>query len=156
MKKLPILALLPALLCVCSCSSPNKDANNSVEPEKVVLHDAFKNTNFCIVAGNWNETGVALLFDEKLNPKIQNGSAHVDFYDIEFALKPLRKSEKDSKTMFFLPFKCTDQVIDDGYFKNDIDYKFWLSYEESTYFCGVSKDDDRLTEPEKVLTEGLM
>ena len=48
------------------------------------MPDAFKNTNFCIVAGNWNECGAALLFDARLNPEIQTVSSHNDFYDIGF------------------------------------------------------------------------
>lgn len=116
------------------------------------MPDAFKNTNFAYAG--W-DPGVALLFDEKLTPTIQNVSFHVEFYTVEWEQKPLRKD----KDMYFLPFKVTKQIIDDGYLKDNVDYKFWLSYNEkneSKYYCGLSKDDDKLTEPEIVLMEGTL
>ena len=151
------LLIFPALiacrgLASCGNSTPS---GNGLE-EEVILPDAFKNTNFGVAAGNWNESGAALFFDDKLSPTIQTGSSHNEFYDIGFEPLPLKKKEASSKTMYFLPFKVTDQVIDDGYFKNGTEYKFWLSYEDKTYFCGVSQNNDALAEPEKVLTEGVM
>ena len=148
-------ALIPFCFLM-ACSNQGKGANDLSAPEQVTLPSAFANTNFCIVAGNWNESGAALIFDERLNPEIQTVSSHDEFYDIEFEALPLTKKEEDSKTMYFLPFNVLDQVIEDGYFKNGVSYKFWLSYENKTYFCGVSKNDDSLTEPELILTEGLM
>ena len=157
MKKLVMSLLLPSLiLAAFSCSEPAKGKSEPSQEGKVTLPDAFKNRNFCVVAGNWNESGAALIFDDKLNPEIQTVSSHDEFYDIDFDLLPLSKRQEAKKTMYFLPFKVTNQIIDDGYFKDNLEYKFWLSYEDSTYFCGVSKNDDSLKEPELILTEGLM
>ena len=152
-RHLPLLITsFAALTCLFACNS-QPQSGNGVD-ETVVLPDAFKNTNFCIVAGNWNECGAALLFDARLNPEIQTVSSHNDFYDIGFEADPLTKKTEANKTTYFLSFNVTDQVIDDGYFKKDVAYKFWLSYESETYYCGLSKADSQTVELE--LTEGLM
>ena len=156
MKRYASLLLMSAfvpIICLCSCAQADNGLKS--EPEKVSLPDVFKNRNFAHAAGNWNECGAALIFDNNLNPEIQTVSSHNDFYDIEFEVLPLTK-KTEGKTMYFLPFKVTDQIIDDGYFKDNNEYKFWLSYEDSSFYCGVSKNDDSLKEPEMLLAEGLM
>ena len=151
MKKLvlPLLTLsILGLGCLSACN--NQDNKNDIE---VTLPDAFKNRNFCcVVVAGYFDGGAALIFDNDLKPQIQNISYHVDFYDIGFEAKPITKE----KNMYFLPFKVTDQIIDDGYFKNNNEYKFWLSYEDSKYYCGISPNDPSLTEPVATLMEGTM
>lgn len=149
--RLPLVTTLFSLLCLTGCGN-----GNSKGDEVVTLPDVFKDTNFCIVAGNWNESGAALIFDHNLKPEIQNGSAHDEFYDIDFEAKPLKKKAGEGDVLYFLPFLVKDQIIDDGYFKNGIEYKFWLSHGNDGFYCGLSKNDDTLKEPELVLTEGLM
>ena len=151
---IPLLSI--ALLAGCSSNKSSTEksstSSNMHDEEKIVLPDVFKNTNFCNAAVTYYSGGVALVFDNNNNPDIQNISFELDFLSIEFEQFPLKK--KDS--MYFLPFKVTNQVIDDGYLKNDVEYKFWLSYEDSTYYCGISLNDDTLTEPDAILMEGLM
>ena len=118
----------------------------------MVLPDEFRNTNFCNGAVEYYSGGLALIFDEKNNPDIQNISFELEFYSIQFDRLPMKKDG----SMYFLPFKVTDQIIDDGYLKNGQEYKFWLSYTNSSFFCGISLNDDTLTQPTATLVEGLM
>ena len=151
MKKYASLLLMSAFVpvfCLCSCGQEPNGVKS--EPEKVALPEEFKNTTFAHVAGNWNECGAVLVFDNNLNPEIMNVSSHDEFYDVEFQAMPIVK-KVDEKVMYFLPFKVTDQIIDDGYFKDNVEYKFWLSYGHSEYYCAVSKNDDSLKEPEMIL-----
>ena len=149
---LPILSITLLSCCLFGCNKNNNNkGDNDVEP--VVLPDAFKNRNFCnVVVAGYFDGGAALIFDDKLNADIQNVSYHVDFYSVQYEAKPITKKGN----MYFFPFKVTDQIIEDGYFKNNTEYKFWLSYENSTYYCGVSLNDDSLTEPTATLMEGTM
>lgn len=140
----PVLTVFLLGGCLLGCSNPSKGATNSIE-----LPDAFKNTNFAYAG---YDPGVALLFDENKTPEIENVSTHVDFYKVECDIKPLAQKGN----MYFLYFKVTDQIIDDGYLKNNTEYKFWLSYENSTYFCGLSLNDESLTEPTITLMEGTL
>ena len=71
-------------------------------------------------------------------------------------MKPLTKKEDSKGAMNFLHFKVTNQVIDDGYLKSNTDDKFWLSYIDQTYFCGLSLDDESLQEPTITLMEGTL
>lgn len=149
------LFLSSILLLGCSGGTNSSMESNlsQKKEEEVVLPDAFKDTNFAYCG--W-DPGVALVFDANLTPSIQNVSTHVEFYEVECTIKPLTKKVENNKTTFFLHFTVIGQVIDDGYLKNGTDYKFWLSYNEPDYFCGLSKDDDTLTEPEITLMEGTM
>ena len=150
MKLKLIVPLLSACLltgCLFGCSQDNK---NAVEP--VVLPDIFKGRNF---AYGGDDPGVALIFDDNKNPEIQNLSRHLEPVDVEFELLPLSKKETDKGMMYFLPFKVTNQFIDDGYLKTGVEYKFWLSYNEPDFYAGASKNDPSLTEPEILLMEGV-
>ena len=146
---IPLLATALLSGCLFSC---NKNPTNNGEPQAIVLPDAFKGRNFANAAVTYFGGGVALIFDNNLTPEIQNISYHVEMYDVTFEARPITKKNN----MYFLPFKVTDQVIDDGYLKNNTEYKFWLSYENSTYYCGVSLNDETLTEPEATLMEGTL
>ena len=147
MKTNRIIPMLLSLLLV-GCG------NNSNPPkgEAVTLPEAFKNRNFANAAITYYSGGVALIFDNDLKPDIQNISFHVEIYSIQFEAKEIKRKND----MYFLPFKVTDQIIDDGYLKNGVEYKFWLSYANSTYFCGISLNDDTLTEPTATLMEGTL
>lgn len=126
--------------------------------EEVALPSVFYDRNFCVVAGNWDENGCALIIDNKGKIEIQNVSSHNDFYDIEFNPLPLYKEEdkESKKTTYFLPFLVTDQVIDDGYFKNDVEYRFYLRFDDPSYYCAVSRNDRSIVTPDKELLEGYM
>ena len=153
MKNRIIIPLLSIIALIgCSSNKSQESSSAKIGGEEIVLPDTFKNTNFCNIAVEYYSGGVALVFDDKLKPDIQNISFEEDFLSIEFEQLPIKKNE----SMYFLPFKVTNQVIDDGYLKNGTEYKFWLSYENSTYFCGISLNDDTLTEPTATLVEGLM
>ena len=153
-KSIIVLLSLPIFLVSCNSKQNSSSINSSKleENNEVVLPDIFKNTNYCNVAVEYYSGGVALILDENNNPTIQNISFEVEFYSIEFEQLPL--SKKDST--YFLPFKVTNQIIDDGYLKNGVEYKFWLSYTDSTYHCGISLNDDTLTEPTADLAPNLM
>ena len=158
-KNIAALLLLSSALLVGCNAKPNSSSVTSSSSSKseegkneIVLPDIFKNTNYCNVAITYYSGGVALILDEQNKPDIQNISFEVEFYSIEFEQLPL--SQKDST--YFLPFKVTGQVIDDGYLKNGVEYKFWLSYTDSTYHCGISLNDDTLTEPTAELSPNLM
>ena len=139
------------------CSNPNKGDNELSNSQlEVRLPEAFYGHNFIVVAGNINESGCALIFDDKGTPEIQNGSAHVDFYDIGFELLPMYQDVISGEVTLFLPFKVTEQVIDDGYFKNGNEYRFYLRYKNPDYYCAVSLNDRTITTPDKVLMEGMM
>ena len=142
----PLIMVL-AVGCLLGCS--NKKGNASNLKDEVVLPDIFKNTNY---GYGGVEPGVALYLDNNNQPRIQNVTPYLDFYDIQFDALPLKKKDN----MYFLPFKVTDQFIDDGYLKNGIEYKFWLSYTEPNYYCGLSKNDDTLTSPDIELMEGVL
>ena len=161
MKKRIAFSLLSLLVLTgCSIKKSNSSSSSSsptvssspLNVDEVVLPDVFKNTNYCNVAIEYYSGGVALILNEKNEPDIQNISFEVDFYSIQFERLPMTKKDN----MYFLPFRVTNQIIDDGYLKNGTEYKFWLSYENSTYFCGISLNDYTLTEPTATLMEGLM
>ena len=145
----------PLLIGCASPSSANSSSHFSQKGEEIALPEAFYNRNFAVVAGNWNECGCALIIGERGEVEIQNVSSHNDFYDIDFSLLPMYKGEADGKATYFLPFSVTGQVIDDGYFKNGNEYRFFLRYESNEYYCAVSKNDPS-AEPEKILMEGMM
>ena len=152
---LPILSITLLSCCLFGCNKNNNNkGDNDVEP--VVLPDAFKNTNFCnigIVYSGSTGGGAALIFDNNLNPTIQNVSFHYDFYDIQFEKLPLQKDGD----MYYMPFKVLDKACDDGgYFENNVEYKFWLSYVNETYYCAISLNDPAVTVPDGELVEGYL
>ena len=151
MKKSVIIPLLSVAFLV-GCSSNKQSKTNKLGGEEVVLPDVFKNTNYCNIAITYYSGGVALILNENNQPDIQNISFEQDFYSIEFQQLPLKKSGNT----YFLPFKVTNQIIDDGYLKNGTEYKFWLSYTNETYTCGFSLNDDTLTEPTAELMPNVM
>ena len=160
MNKKNLLILPFAVLLLTSCGGEQTSSSEATsvttpmkDAETIVLPDVFKGHNFAYAGV---EPGVALIFDENNNPEIQNATPYLDFYDIQFEAKPLTKKETKDGTMYFLAFKVTDQFIDDGYLKNDIEYKFWLSYNETKFYCGLSKDDPTLTEPDIVLMADVL
>lgn len=150
MKSRVIIPLLATLMMV-GCTS-----NKVGSTQAVVLPDAFKNTNFCnigIVYSGSTGGGAALIFDANLNPTIQNVSFHYDFYDIQFEKLPLQKDGD----MYYMPFKVLDKACDDGgYFENNTEYKFWLSYVNETYYCAISLNDPAVTVPDGELVEGYL
>ena len=157
-KNLLVLPFAVALLASCggeqSSSSEASTSSSSMKTnDVVVLPDAFKGHNFAYAGV---EPGVALIFDNENKPEIQNATPYLDFYDIQFEAKPLTKKETKDGTMYFLAFKVTDQFIDDGYLKNGIEYKFWLSYNEPDFYCGLSLDDPTLTQPDIVLMADVL
>ena len=148
-----LISLISTILLVgCSANNSKSSSKNAFGADEVVLPDVFKNTNYCNIAVEYYSGGLALILDENNNPNIQNVSFEEDFYSIEFERLPMTKKNDT----YFLPFKVTNQIIDDGYLKNNTEYKFWLSYVDSTYNCGISLNDDTITEPTATLVEGLM
>ena len=153
MKSIKFLAPLYGLvMALVSCNGQAPAKNN----EPLSLPEVFYDRNFCVVAGNWNESGCALILDHKGKPEIQNVSSHNEFYDIDFELLPLYAKEEEGKTTYFLPFFVKGQVIDDGYFKDGKQYRFYLRFDNPTYYCAVSLNDPSISTPDKVLTEGMM
>lgn len=147
---LPLLATTLLSGCLFGCNQ--NTASGNTLPDAIVLPDAFKNTNFANAAVEYYSGGLTLIFDNDLNPEIQNISFEMEIYDIEFERLPMdRKGD-----MYFLPFRVTDQIIDDGYLKNGEEYKFWLSYKNSEYYCGISKNLPTLEEPDALLMEGTL
>ena len=149
--------LLPTLLSGCGGGASSNSMPLSKNDE-VALPSVFYDTNFAVVSGNWNENGCALIIGHKGEIEIQNVSAHNDFVDIEFDLLPIYLEEdgQSKRVIYFLPFLVKEEVIDDGYFKNGKEYRFYLRYDDPGYYCAVSLNDPTIQTPDKVLMEGYM
>lgn len=153
-----LMMLIAPMFLGCSSSQGGDNDLSKNKSDEIILPEVFYGHNFCVVAGNWNESGCALIIDERGGYEIQTVSSHNEFYDIDYDLLPLYKEENkgSGKTTYFLPFKVTGQVIDDGYFKDGKEYRFYLRYDDPGYYCAVSLNDPSITTPDKELTEGMM
>lgn len=152
-----IVPLIGLTLLLASCNTHSSESTPpGTNGEEIVLPEVFYNRNFCVVSGNWNENGCALIIDNSGNVEIQNVSSHNEFYDIEFDLLPIYTKVDNEKTTYFLPFFVKGQIIDDGYFKNGNQYRFYLRFDDPSYYCAVSANDPSIVNPDKVLMEGYM